>query len=317
MLATDLKRSLEAHREWMQTITTALVAREAINEQQFIAADAHLHCQFGRWLAKTLQNPLFNQSSFLKIEQYHRQLHDTARILIGQLNDHGFVNMGTFKHFMQLQKEFYQHALLLFEYSVFNKQQFDPTTRLINRRSVDAVLANEYSRMQRSDNYQCCIAMADLDHFKKVNDAWGHDIGDLFLGHAARVFNDAIRRHDTVSRYGGEEFLFIFPDMTLQQAERVVDRIRRKLAETSISHNGNQNYVTASFGVTQLCRYCDIKGSIKRADIAMYAAKESGRNCTIAIDSQAVTGQTSYHHLNDDITNLMRKHCKLVSPVTD
>ena len=55
----------------------------------------------------------------------------------------------------------------------------------------------------------------------------------------------------------------------------------------------------------------------QNADIAMYAAKESGRNCTIAIDSQAVTGQTSYHHLNDDITNLMRKHCKLVSPVTD
>lgn len=316
VLAADIKHSLEAHRHWMQRITTALVTRQPINESQFIAEDAHLHCSFGRWLAQVCTDELFQQGSFLKIGQYHQQLHDSARNLIVELNLHGDVNPDAFENFMLLQKEFFDVVMMLFEFSVLNKQQFDPTTRLMNRRSVDSVLANEYSRMQRTDDYYCCIAMADIDHFKAVNDRWGHDVGDLLLSHSAQVFNGAIRHHDTVSRYGGEEFLFIFPDMRLEQAGPVVDRIRRQLADASITHQGNQHRVSASFGVTQLCRYCDIKGSIKRADIAMYAAKENGRNCTVTVDSQSVIGQTSYEHLNNEITELMRQHCKLVSQIT-
>jgi len=311
-LAADIKHSLEAHRYWMQSITTALVTRQPMHENQFIAVDAHRHCQFGRWLAKIFEDELFQQGSFLKIEQYHKQLHDSARTVINQLNLNGEVDIEAFERFMRQQKEFFDMVMMLFEFSVFNKQQFDPTTRLMNRRSVDSVLANEFSRMQRADDYHCCVAMADIDHFKEVNDLWGHDVGDLLLSHTAEIFNDAIRHHDTVSRYGGEEFLFIFPDMQLQQAGGVVERIRTQLMNASISHHDNRLSVTASFGVTQLCRHCDIKGSVKRADIAMYSAKESGRNCTVTIDSQSVKGQTSYEHLNNEITELMRQHCKLV-----
>lgn len=311
-LAADIKHSLEAHRYWMKRITTALVTRQPITDSQFIAEDAHRHCHFGCWLEKILADELFQQGSFLKIEQYHKRLHDSARTIVNQLNFNGEVDVEAFENFMQQQKEFFDMVMMLFEFSVLNKQQFDPTTQLMNRRSVDSVLANEYSRMKRADDYYCCIAMADIDHFKEVNDVWGHDVGDLLLSHTAKIFNDAIRRHDTVSRYGGEEFLFIFPDMPLPQAESVIERIRIKLMNASLSHHGNLHSVTASFGVTQMCRHCDIKGSIKRADIAMYAAKENGRNCTVTIDSQAVTRQTSYDHLNNEITDLMRQHCKLV-----
>ena len=311
-LAADIKKSLDAHRKWMQKITTALVTRQPMDENQFIAPDAHLHCHFGCWLTKIFKDELFQQGSFLKVEQYHKQLHDSARIVVKQLNLNQEINIADFENFMRTQKVFFDMVITLFEFSVLNKQQFDPTTRLINRRSVDSVLANEYSRMQRSEDYYCCIAMADIDHFKNVNDAWGHDVGDILLGHTAKLFNDAIRRHDTVARYGGEEFLFIFPDMDLDQAGIVVDRIRRQLADSSISHQGNLHRVTSSFGVTQLCRFCDIKGSIKRADIAMYAAKEKGRNNTVTIDSRAIMGQTSYDHLNTEITEVMRQHCQLV-----
>ncbi|WP_290701946.1 diguanylate cyclase [Amphritea sp.] len=316
-LADDIKNSLEAHRKWMQRITTALVTRQPMDENQFIAPDAHLYCHFGRWLTKTFEDELFQQSSFLKIEQYHKQLHDSARTVIAQLNLKREINIKDFELFMRTQKEFFDMVMMLFEFSVLNKQQFDPTTRLMNRRAVDSVLANEYSRMQRAEDYYCCIAMADIDHFKDVNDAWGHDVGDLLLGHTAELFNNAIRRHDTVSRYGGEEFLFIFPDMDLEQAGIVVDRIRKQLTDASISHQGNLHRVTASFGVTQLCRFCDIKGSIKRADIAMYVAKEKGRNNTVTIDSRAIVGQTSYDHLNNDITEVMRQHCRQVKPNSD
>ncbi len=316
-LADDIKNSLEAHREWMQRITTALVTRQPMDENQFIAPNAHLHCHFGRWLTKTFEDEPFQQSSFLNIKQYHKQLHDSARTVIDQLNLNCDINSEDFELFMRTQKEFFDIVITLFEFSVLNKQQFDPTTRLMNRRAVDSVLANEYSRMQRAEDYHCCIALADIDHFKGVNDAWGHDVGDLLLGHTAELFNNAIRSHDTVSRYGGEEFLFIFPNMDLEQAGIVVERIRKQLADANISHQGNQHRVTASFGVTQLCRFCDIKGSIKRADIAMYAAKEAGRNSTVTIDSRAIMGQTSYDYLNNEITEAMRQHCRLVKKTSD
>lgn len=115
----------------MQTITTALVTRQPIVESQFIAVDAHLHCCFGRWLTKILADELFQQGSFLKIEQYHKQLHDSARTVINQLNQHREINIDDFERFMRQQKEFFDMVMMLFEFSVFNKQQFDPTTRLM------------------------------------------------------------------------------------------------------------------------------------------------------------------------------------------
>ena len=312
-LADDIKHSLQAHRDWMETVTKALILRQPLSDAQFVATDAHLHCQFGQWLTKVFEDELFKQGSFLKIEAYHKQLHATASTLVQHLNQHQEVNHDDLNSFMHTQKELFDMVMVLFEFSVLNKQQFDPTTRLMNRRSVGAVLASEYNKIQRSDDYYCCIAMADIDHFKNVNDVWGHDVGDLLLGHTAKLFNDTIRRHDTVSRYGGEEFLFIFPEMSLDQATHVVDRIRIQLAQSCIHHHGNQHNVTASFGVTQLSRHSDIKGSIKRADIALYAAKDSGRNTTMLIDSHGMIGQMSYEDLNNDSTEAMRQHC---SPVT-
>ncbi|RTE66239.1 diguanylate cyclase [Amphritea opalescens] len=311
-LADDIKHSLESHRDWMMRIMTALVTRQPLNEDQFIACDAHLHCHFGRWLSRIFEDELFKQGSFLKIEAYHTQLHDAARTVIQQLNRQQEVNTDDLNYFIRIQKELFDMVMVLFEFSVQNKQQFDPTTRLINRRSVGAILASEYHKRQQLDDYVCCIAMADIDHFKNVNDLWGHDVGDLLLAHTAQLFNDSIRRHDTVSRYGGEEFLFIFPDMTLEQAGPVVDRIRQKLADTPVSHQGNSLQVTASFGVTQLSRHTDIKSSIKRADIALYAAKDNGRNITMSIDSKAIMGQNSYQDFNNDTTEIMRQQCHRV-----
>ncbi|WP_417228035.1 diguanylate cyclase [Amphritea sp.] len=308
-LSDDIKHSLEAHRDWMQAVTKALIIRQPLEGAQFVAADAHRHCQFGQWLTKVFEDEMFKQGSFLKIEAYHQQLHTAASTLVRQLNQHQEIKRDDLNKFMHTQKELFDMVMVLFEFSVLNKQQFDPTTRLMNRRSVGAVLASEYNKMQRSDDYDCCIAMADIDHFKNVNDVWGHDVGDLLLGHTAKLFDDSIRRHDTVSRYGGEEFLFIFPEMSLEQAAPVIDRIRLQLAQSRINHHGNQHNVTASFGVTQLSRYSDIKGSIKRADIALYAAKESGRNMTMLIDSQGTIGQMSYEDFNNDSTETMRRHC--------
>lgn len=109
-----------------------------------------------------------------------------------QLQDHGDINIELYKGFLDTQKEFFDMVLVIFEFSVINKHQFDTTTKLMNRRTVDTVLSTEQHRMQRSMDSNCFIALADIDKFKLFNDAHGHAVGDLVLEHVASVFHESI-----------------------------------------------------------------------------------------------------------------------------
>lgn len=309
-LAEDIKRSLREHRKWMNKITTALVLRQSLTELDFVAQDAHEHCKFGRWMHKLLADPIFQQGSFLKLEKYHKELHVKARELVEQLNRGEVIDESLFTSFLESRDHFFYMVLEILEFSVVNKHQFDPTTKLMNRRSVDALLAHEIHRMQRDDSASACIVLADIDHFKKVNDTYGHDAGDRMLEMVADVFHQSIRRHDTVSRFGGEEFLFIFPDMNLPETSEVVERVRKRLADAVLDYQGQKIKVASSFGVTQLCPHCDIKDSIKRADIALYQAKSSGRNRTISIDLESLKEQQAAGVSEEQLIEISQSVCR-------
>ncbi|MEH6652522.1 MAG: diguanylate cyclase [Motiliproteus sp.] len=283
-LSNDIKRSLNEHLKWLHELTAALVLQRPLKDDAFVAEDAHLHCKFGRWIRHLLEDEAFNQKVFIELDRSHQQLHVTARTMMDKLNRAVPVDADELESFLQLQRSFFDSMQAIFEFSVVNKHQFDLTTKLMNRRSVDTVLANEKHRMERVEDSHCCVVIADIDRFKAFNDGYGHDVGDRVLQHTAAVFHGAIRRHDTVARFGGEEFLFVLPDMDLANAILASERIRRALAVSSIDHLDQSLSVTASFGVTQLCRTCDIKQSVKRADVALYRAKALGRNCTVSVD---------------------------------
>lgn len=308
-LAEDVKRSLSEHRKWMNKLYEALVLRQPLDDLDFIAEDAHKHCQFGCWIDHLFKDPIFQQGSFLKLDEHHQLLHAQAKALVDQLNLDGSVDKALFKGFQNSQKEFFDTVIQVLEFTATNKHQFDALTKLMNRRSVDTVLAHEMHRMQRAEDSHSCIVLADIDKFKRVNDTYGHDVGDLILQNTASVFHQAIRRHDTVARFGGEEFLFVFPDMTLEDTCLVIERVRQELQETHITHQGESLGITASFGVTQLCLQCDIKTSIKRADTALYYAKENGRNCTVKVNAEEVAKAVRGGEQN---TKLIQQFCQKV-----
>lgn len=291
LLAETIKQSLEEHRRWMHTISIALINREYINSNAFIAEEAHKHCRFGKLMNRFINDPIFHHGSFLKVEYLHVQLHDTARTLMLHLRNHGEVDTELYKDFLDIQKEFYDIVMMIFEFSVVNKHQFDTTTKLMNRRTVDTVLSSEQHRMKRSGDYCCFIALADIDKFKVFNDIHGHAVGDIVLEHTASVFQESIRRHDTVARFGGEEFLFVMPDMTLYEAQQAIERVRTNLADSKVEVDGMLLGVTASFGISNLCKKSDIKDSIANADVAMYKAKSNGRNCTYYADHETISKQ--------------------------
>ena len=151
----------------------------------------------------------------------------------------------------------------------------DWLTGVANRRHLDERLKNELDRSQRYGGH-LCIVMADLDFFKQVNDTHGHDAGDTVISVFANIISDTVRNTDFVSRYGGEEFLIILPETNEDGALQLTERIRTILAGRKI--HPLPTPVTASFGITSAIPDDTLDSLLKRADQALYQAKESGRN---------------------------------------
>ena len=151
----------------------------------------------------------------------------------------------------------------------------DPLTGLGNRRHLDERLQVEVSRAQRYGN-SLCVIITDLDHFKGINDTYGHSVGDHVLKIFAQHLQEAVRTTDFVARFGGEEFILVLPETALQGAMQLAERIRATLEKKDFS--GIQRSITASFGITDVKVGDTMEEVFLRADRALYCSKENGRN---------------------------------------
>lgn len=123
------------------------------------------------------------------------------------------------------------------------------------------------------------VAIADLDHFKRVNDTYTHAVGDEVLTKVARIFRSTLRTPDLVARYGGEEFLFVFPESTLEDARRACEKIREAVGAYSWDEQQSGLHVTTSIGVASSREAESATALIAAADRRLYEAKRAGRNC--------------------------------------
>jgi len=145
----------------------------------------------------------------------------------------------------------------------------DPLTGLPNRRMLDINAAYSLARAQRLDS-EFGVMMMDIDHFKKYNDTFGHDAGDMILASFAGILSEATRKTDLVVRYGGEEFLILLNDFDLEGAKIFAERLRVDISTST--------EITASIGIAWYQNDSDFDSVVKRADEAMYRAKHNGRN---------------------------------------
>ena len=154
----------------------------------------------------------------------------------------------------------------------------DSLTGLINHTTFRGMLAQEVSRCKRQAGC-LSLAMIDLDHFKKVNDTYGHSTGDSILKSLSRLLKQRLRNSDIIGRYGGEEFVVLLQDIEGNQAFSVMDEIREHFAE--VEHHSVQDgpiFVTFSCGIATFPEFPNAKRLSDAADNAMYAAKAAGRN---------------------------------------
>ncbi len=166
---------------------------------------------------------------------------------------------------------------MLIEYA-----HIDPLTGLPNRRALMQRLADEWSRIQRHGGSLSFI-MADIDHFKRVNDTYGHSAGDQVLQAVAKAIASQCRQTDLPTRYGGEEFGIIVPGEMADGAALLAERCRQNVADAHVRLGESHAQVTMSMGVADSSQAASPEALIQQADKALYAAKAQGRNCVVSV----------------------------------
>lgn len=182
-----------------------------------------------------------------------------------------FVSLSVFSFLHELSREYMERQLE-------NAASHDPLTGLFNRREMNRILRSESLRTQRYKR-PFSIIMCDIDHFKKINDIYGHKFGDTVLKMISDLFINATRTQEYICRWGGEEFLILLPETKFEGAVIVAERLRLKIAQEPIIFGKEELSVTVSFGVGEFNPAISIDENIDAIDKAMYEAKKAGRNC--------------------------------------
>lgn len=154
----------------------------------------------------------------------------------------------------------------------------DSLTGLPNRQCYEEQAAREIARIKRY-NDSLSLVVADIDHFKSINDKYGHVAGDRVLKLVAQAMVNRLRTSDIIARYGGEEFVILMPSTEIEDALNVTEQLREAIEKTKFHYQNGRVKITVSFGVTQVTPHDELEKAFLRADKALYQAKAGGRNC--------------------------------------
>jgi diguanylate cyclase (GGDEF)-like protein len=184
-------------------------------------------------------------------------------------------------HFMQLMSQRAASTVLNSRRVALAQQgaHTDPLTGVYNRRFFDQTFDQHWQSMVRFEPY--CMVLLDIDHFKSINDTYGHSVGDEVLQEVAMRIKSSLRKDDLLARYGGEEFAILLPCTAMESAVHVAERLRITLSRTSINTSSGALKITASFGVATYQDWMSQPDLIREADYALYEAKSRGRNCVV------------------------------------
>ncbi len=276
-LLRGIHQAFDEHVRWLCQCQQALMHPERIHPS-LIEVDAHHFCKFGRWYYGPVPAHIKSSEAFTQLGQLHLRVHDCARSALGARLERGELDEDLCEAFISAQSDF----LIALNHYVTEiaggGQLFDPLTGLLNRLEMFPLLKKEQARVERTGQ-KCTLALADLDHFKRINDTYGHEAGDSVLTGAAKVFKSNLRPYDLLFRYGGEEFLFCLPDTDADEAGRIVERMRVGIEQTAFVIEGaGTAKITVSFGLSPLVTGADVGRSVHMADDALYDAKKAGRN---------------------------------------
>lgn len=273
----------EHHLIWLNQLADAI---SPLSGEFFPEIDPMI-CEFGQWLDCDAKLNLINKQQYQNLCDAHNKLHlfsSRIKSLIASKNEIEYmlilsmllkceylsIDIGIELSFIK-SSEYMQNA------------QYDALTNVLNRHYLNDIYENEF-KLSKLTGKIFCIAMCDLDHFKDINDTYGHDSGDIVLKSFANNLKSSLRGTDFIIRYGGEEFIIIFPATTLENGVRYLERFRQNLEHLDIKVQDENIHITSSFGIVEIDpnnadKYkFDIESSIHKVDQKLYLAKKNGRN---------------------------------------
>ena len=276
-LTEELEVIIAAHLAWFKHINRSLVFGDSVQKAD-LADDAHLRSPFGQWYHGQAPHPLEESTDFAEMGTLQQAMHQAAREALLDVLDG-----------RQPRPEIYDRCIdrALRLNTQLRRMQLDIIGELLStdsltgcasRRGMLAKLREEQERALRIQR-PCCVCLMDFDRFKKVNDELGHPAGDAVLRQGMKFVASALRKYDSVYRYGGEEFLLCLPGTPLKDAGLVIERVREGLQRLPIRlPNGEHYNITVSFGLAEMQARRPVEEAIANADMALLRAKENGRN---------------------------------------
>lgn len=215
------------------------------------------------YVSNKLVKPLNTLSTIME-----KDLEDIYLSKIDISNDYDEIRILSSRFKVLLEKNNIQHE------KIKNKAYFDNLTGIYNRNKLDEIFNEEINRFKRYGT-KLSVALIDIDHFKKINDVYGHLVGDEILIMLTKNINSNIRENDTIARWGGEEFVILFSNISAEDAKKV--SIKLKDSVENLKHK-TAGGITISLGLTEVIDSDDIDTILKRCDRALYIAKDNGRN---------------------------------------
>ncbi|MBD3671205.1 MAG: diguanylate cyclase [Gammaproteobacteria bacterium] len=271
-----LQTAIDNHQSWFQSLHEGLLCQQPFQET-VTDTSAHTMCDFGTWYYHNASHAIRANAEFQIIETTHKAMHDEARALVETFQRTGEIDLEDYRALLDEQRYLMQLLSSLRDTIVNQQYSFDSLTGLINRSSIGLILEKNHSHsLRHATTYT--IAMMDIDYFKSINDNYGHLGGDTALKAVSKYLASSLRDSDSVSRYGGEEFLLLLNGATADIAFKILDRIRTDIEQLPIEFEGETFNLTLSIGFSSFAMGKTVWDIVKEADLALYSAKENGRN---------------------------------------
>lgn len=268
----ERERQLGALRNWenqfIYGIATGLPTQDAVS----IARS-----EFGLWFAHKGKYLFHYPELVQRVDHLLLHIDTLAQSTFDQQAPDAEQRMNLLRQVRQDVEELSKVLASLFDELVKFENGKDPLTDLLNRRFIPTIMRREIA-LALDHNKTFTVAMLDVDLFKRVNDQHGHEAGDFTLKTIAAMIYDHVRSSDYVFRYGGEEFMVILTETTLQQATLLLEGLRRQIAAHAMKAGGKTFTVTVSIGLAEFNSHPDFQRVIEKADQALYQAKMEGRN---------------------------------------
>ena len=308
----ELDGAVQSHMDWSRRVLRCAVSRTSPGDD-VLAPDAHCRCRFGRWIAEHREHfDQIDRAATMRMFQAHELMHRAVRSLCSSILAEGIGQTADLENFEANQKE------LIAELAHFKTQVLEHSARLDSLTGLPLRygLEEEFGRFRLGAErlgMQMVLMMIDIDHFKLVNDKYGHVVGDLALKHTAEILSAQARGDEPIFRFGGEEFLQLIRVDVASEAGAVADRLLQALRDAPMNLPDNHVLgLRVSSGLAIVESAEDMGEAIERADQALYKAKAAGRDCWRWAEALAATRSSFRERVPKSVSTLPAAHVRQV-----